>query len=391
MYRQVEFSRQTLFDRVWATPVLKLAREIGVSDVALAKACRKVGIPLPGRGHWAIPENRRPKQPKLPSAPPDHPGKVVFSVLDLEHRPAPARSITPRPRILVPDQLESPHRLVTTTLKALKHAKPSDGRIHVSGANGLDVSISPGQADRAVRIIDALIKASELLGMRWSIGQEGTRVYCEGEHIRVRLHETLSKQPIEPPPRKPSRRQPDYAGLWYPRYDWVSKGRLTFMVEDYVANGARRVWASTTATPLEAKLHDVVSGLPLIAAGIRQKREEREAWQRQWEEEQTRRKEAARQAEIQRRLRARLVHSLHQWEQSRRLRDFCNAASAEIAKLEPEERVTAETWLAWARQQADLLDPLGDRVMATSDLQVRLDGWHFNEYQKREDDWWTSS
>lgn len=391
MHRQVEFTRQALFDKVWTEPVLKVAREIGVSDVALAKVCRKAGIPLPGRGHWAIPENRRPKQPTLPNVPAEDPGKVVFSVLDLEHCPVVVRPGSLEPRIPVPDQLESPHRLVTATLTALKRAKPADGRIHVSGTSVLDVSISPGQTDRAVRILDTLIKACEPLGMRWSTGQEGTRIHCEGEHIRVRLHETLSKQPVEPPSRKAGTRQPDHGGLWYPRYEWVSKGRLSFVVEDYVANGARRMWAGSTTTPLEAKLHEIVMGLPLIAAGIRQKREEREAWQRQWEQEQALRKEAARQAEIQRRLRARLVRSLSQWEQSRRLRDFCDVAAVEIAWLEPEKRTAAEAWLEWARQQADVLNPLGDRLMATSDLQVKLDGWYFNEYQQREDDWWTPS
>ena len=56
MYRQIEFTREDLFDKVWTTPVLRLAQEIGISDVALAKACRKANIPLPARGHWAIPE-----------------------------------------------------------------------------------------------------------------------------------------------------------------------------------------------------------------------------------------------------------------------------------------------------------------------------------------------
>lgn len=53
MYKVVSFTAQELFDEVWNTPVLKLAQEIGVSDVGLAKACRKAGIPLPSRGYWA--------------------------------------------------------------------------------------------------------------------------------------------------------------------------------------------------------------------------------------------------------------------------------------------------------------------------------------------------
>jgi hypothetical protein len=42
--------------------MVKLAHDIGVSDVALAKACRKAGIPLSGRGRglWLTPEKKRP-------------------------------------------------------------------------------------------------------------------------------------------------------------------------------------------------------------------------------------------------------------------------------------------------------------------------------------------
>lgn len=188
-----------------------------------------------------------------------------------------------------------------------------DNRVHVSGITALDVSISPEQTDRAMRLLDTLIKASESRGMRWAVGEKGTTVECDGEQIRVRLHETLSKQPTEPPPpRKANARQPDYGSLRYPRYEWVSKGRLGFMVEDHVANGARRVWASTANVPLDLKLHEILAGLPIVAAGIRLHREEREAWRRQYEVEKERKKEIARNVEIERRRRVRLVHSLEQ-------------------------------------------------------------------------------
>ncbi len=49
MYRFVNFAVVELFEKVWQTPMIKLAHNIGVSDVAVAKACRKAGIPLPGR------------------------------------------------------------------------------------------------------------------------------------------------------------------------------------------------------------------------------------------------------------------------------------------------------------------------------------------------------
>ena len=41
MGKEVEFTRETLYRMVWERPVSAIAKEIGVSDVAVAKACRK--------------------------------------------------------------------------------------------------------------------------------------------------------------------------------------------------------------------------------------------------------------------------------------------------------------------------------------------------------------
>ena len=34
--------RSELYTKVWSTPMIKLAAELGISDVGLAKACRRV-------------------------------------------------------------------------------------------------------------------------------------------------------------------------------------------------------------------------------------------------------------------------------------------------------------------------------------------------------------
>lgn len=39
--------RETLYAEVWTEPVLVVAKRYGVSNVALAKACRKLSVPLP--------------------------------------------------------------------------------------------------------------------------------------------------------------------------------------------------------------------------------------------------------------------------------------------------------------------------------------------------------
>ncbi|MGO0629293.1 hypothetical protein ACTORR_04380 [Pseudomonas sp. SAR267] len=51
MYVEKTFTPQQLFEMVWERPVLIIAKEIGVSDVGLSKACRKAGITY--RRSWA--------------------------------------------------------------------------------------------------------------------------------------------------------------------------------------------------------------------------------------------------------------------------------------------------------------------------------------------------
>ena len=46
----ITLSRQQLYDLVWTKPVRDLAAEFGISDVALAKRCRALKIPVPPRG-----------------------------------------------------------------------------------------------------------------------------------------------------------------------------------------------------------------------------------------------------------------------------------------------------------------------------------------------------
>jgi hypothetical protein len=63
--RDIAYDRDRLFEEVWKEPVCEVAKRYGVSDVYLARICRKLSVPLPGRGYWAKPKERRPPRPPL--------------------------------------------------------------------------------------------------------------------------------------------------------------------------------------------------------------------------------------------------------------------------------------------------------------------------------------
>lgn len=65
----MQISRRDLYNRAWSTPMSKLARELDISDVGLAKACRRHNIPRPPRGYWAkLAAGKAPPKPALPSS-----------------------------------------------------------------------------------------------------------------------------------------------------------------------------------------------------------------------------------------------------------------------------------------------------------------------------------
>ncbi|HKT41982.1 MAG TPA: hypothetical protein VJQ86_06435 [Rhodanobacteraceae bacterium] len=400
MYRTITFTRSELFEKVWATPLLKLARGIGVSDVALGKACRRAAIPLPGRGYWAKAVEAR-RVPSLPDTADPARATIAFQVLDV---PAPEQRIAtpkaPRELIEVPETLdEKPHPLVAKTRKCAKKCKVNEGRLALDFSQALHIRISPDVLDRVLRLLDSLIKASEVKGYRWSITPEGkTVIECDGESMAVELKERVPRREV---PRKPapspqrSRHgwSPDLGYLDYTnRYEWVSTNELSFHIDEYISGSAQRTWNDTKHSRLEEKLDLILAGLPAVAAGLKAKREEREAWQRSYEEERRREREEARRAETQRRLRKRLVRAMQDWERAARLRHFCDAVEARCYDLDSARRATATAWLAWAREQADALDPLHHGLAALLSSAVELPEWFPGEsygYSRPKSDWWT--
>jgi hypothetical protein len=47
-----KIQRDELYELVWAKPTLELAKEFGISDVALSKICKKMNVPKPPLGYW---------------------------------------------------------------------------------------------------------------------------------------------------------------------------------------------------------------------------------------------------------------------------------------------------------------------------------------------------
>jgi hypothetical protein len=65
------YNRAKIYEEIWSEPIQHVAKRYGISDVGLAKVCRKLDVPRPGRGYWAIKAagKRVPSRPPLPELP----------------------------------------------------------------------------------------------------------------------------------------------------------------------------------------------------------------------------------------------------------------------------------------------------------------------------------
>ncbi|HUZ31872.1 MAG TPA: site-specific integrase [Xanthobacteraceae bacterium] len=63
-------ARKDLYKLIWSEPITSLAERFGISDVGLAKVCRRSDIPAPPRGYWAkVTAGGTLQRPALPERP----------------------------------------------------------------------------------------------------------------------------------------------------------------------------------------------------------------------------------------------------------------------------------------------------------------------------------
>lgn len=396
-YRTVTFTREELFQRVWTEPLLKLAADIGVSDVGLAKACRRAEIPLPGRGYWAKSGNHRPPLPLLLKASAQATETISFQVLaELEARRPQAERPSDATPIIVPAALEAPDSLVRNTLKVLRKAPVYGGCLLTKGSTVLAVRISPTALDRAMLLLDTLIKICRAAGMPWTITEKGTLVQCDGIELNVILRERFTKQEVTPEPRpqravRTSRWEPSNSPA-FPRYEWVGTDELTFEIDTPVNGAPQRRWADTKTHPLESRITDIVQGLPIVAQGVKLWKAEQERWRKEWEEKEQRRQDRARGAEVERQRRLRLQALVTRASQAEQIRRLCDRV--ESARNGATETVSSDvaSWLSWARRQADLLDPVSADDDSPFSLEVKLPEWFTgNDHALPKPTWWFPS
>lgn len=338
-------TRAELYKQVWTTPLLRLASHYGISNVALGKLCRRLKIPLPGRGHWArVAAGQRVKRPPLPKVE----GRLAGFTITMETDPPP---VSPRPapvEVPLPESLAGAHRAVRDLAALLRKAKPDEHGRLVVGDGCLIVSTAGHR--RALLLLDGLCKGLEGRGHRPAV--EGgpkdahLQVDVQGETVLLSMVEDADASPPE-------------EGNGESQTAPVRRLRLE-------ATGAFRIreyWSDTKRRSLERLLGHAVVGIESLATAGATLRAEAERKRRETEERQRRAQEEQARAVREQKLsghQSLLAHDLEdmadRWDRARNVRDFLEAFQAKVPTSERNEET--QEWLDAAFRFCDRLDPL---------------------------------
>ena len=387
----IRYTREELHKAIWSTPCQRLAAKLGVSDVALAKTCRRLGVPRPPRGYWArLQAGEKMSKARLPQAREGEDVVVTFNVaanLASRERWAADNVLTAgrggKPgRVELRPKVAELHPIAERHRRALEKAKPDKrGFVSVSGKDLFCCDLSVGCVPRLLKALDAIICELEDRDYEFEPGDDeyaGLEIIRDGDGAALRWSEDqveLEREPTEADKRKPS-------WTWQLK-ETKATGELTIEV---CATGLRgkRKWTEGEGRPLEELLGIVVEKLEAVFRGFEERRQREAEWKARCEEERRLRvaqeaKEAERAAQREREAKERervkrhesklakiaesrsenLASAAQLWVEAQSIDAFIDYCEAEWRRSGKGELTKHQAeWLTWARREASKAGPM---------------------------------
>lgn len=355
-------TREQLYEKVWSTPCIKLAAEFGLSDVAIAKRCKKLEVPRPSRGYWAkLEAGRKPRRVPLPPT-----QEEEFTRLAGKD---PVRRKLPR----ADEASLAP--LAAEFLAALKKCKNRwDSRIHLKEPSWPEASVSPALAERCAQAFHVILQGTDGVGLPF----RKSRSSYEGGVFRLG-HDQLFFAMEEDLIASPERARGRGRRLAYSAYgeNRVPCGSLTFKINSSrYGRDTEKQWREGEDGVLEDVLVKVVAGIRGHFVQVRKKRvqdaidQERHRLEAEERHREYVKKEAMEEAAKRRTKHAKAVRKVVRTRRDDLLkaaewwRLHCVALDY-IADCERRWMVAQDgqlhpyqlTWLKWARETAATLSP----------------------------------
>lgn len=371
MNEPLKLTRNELYRMVWDRPTVQVSAELGISDVMVGKICKRMNVPKPPLGYWRRKEtgNYVTIAP-LPAATDGTISTVYLNrtvdtsadAIPAEVRTLIEREHLPENRIRISPVLENAHPLVERARLYFETAdrSPKEAVSLPQREGYLNISVSASLVDRALRVMDALVKALEHRGYEVVVSEdhwrgEATRIGKEGEEIEIALYEQVNnvRRVLTPEEKK----KPPY--LITDLLEACPTGKLTVKIRSRFSN--YEVWRDKKGLTLEDRLNEVVIGvISMLEFMVLEARRKVEAEER--------RRELIRQREVEKVRREKLEKDAAQWGACHNIRNYLKAYRARLLEKRGGiiEGSDEAVWLKWAENYVDNVDPLSS-ISASDD------------------------
>ena len=410
----ITLSREDLYELAWSKPISELAKDFCISDVGLAKRCKRLGIPIPGRGYWArVDAGQTPYRPKLPKREAQWHDDSALTVAPsvgayrgardpiVEDEPGSANceghetvasriaALTIVPGASIVDALPAIKRTALRSKHPLR-SQLTFGRGEKTGPL-VEMQVTSEALERALLLAETLLRAAQALGWEfkdrapektdesksqqtWRHQRQPTeaqtpdteprigRLVVEGEEVAVRIEERFREEKCEPTPSELAREKREY-GYHAPRKVAVATGALRVVRLDTYrtyGNPDRRTWYDRKGTRVEEQIRDILLGFYQLALSIKERRAKDEREAREHEEAERRREEWEAIQEANQKLIGQLETDAGAWHRARYLRRYIQAARTRLGgqALPAVFRTETVDFLNWAESYVNQLDPL---------------------------------
>jgi hypothetical protein len=432
--KPLTLSREDLYELVWSKPMLELAIDFGISDRGLAKRCKRLGIPVPGRGYWArVDAGQAPYRPKLPKRGEKWSDQSALTV---------APAIGAYTSALVPsEELEAtasadgtksvPTRISelsivasTSILDALAPIKRTalrckhSLRAQLSFQRGekagpvVELEVTAEVLDRALLLADTLVGAAQHLGwvfddplalnkvqgrpaqsedpaseadkLKETAEPCRGRLLVEGEQVAFRIEERFRTEAREPTAHELSRERREY-NYHAPRKLEIPTGALRVVrIDTYRSYGPeRRSWYDRKGKRVEEQLPEILLGFYELALSIKSRRAKDEQEARERKERQRRQEEWEAIQDANQKLIDQLETDAGAWHRARYLRRYLHAARRELDQCTLQVRFRDQTidFLAWAERYINQIDPL-QATRRTGEFEPKSGGYYYNDLER---------
>lgn len=373
----IQLTRKELYDMVWERPVIKVAAEFDVSDVAIHKICRKHNVPVPPRGYWAkLAAGKTVHRTPLP--------KEVKERLDhIEIVGSPAKQL---PQAVLDAQTQGfaleaaagnpsqdPNTIpeILTLRKTLDRAKPKkDGFVRIASKRQFSICVTPATRKRAQLALERIVGAALARGYKLISSDAGLALKIDGEQISIAVEETTKRVPHVPTAAETSKmerwdrkyqekiRRHEWVSTWdkpeIPEFDEVPSGQLLVEIDRaHCWDGLRRRFRDGKRQRVENLAEKIVSAAAACAAAAIERKEEAERRQQEREEHEKHRQEQERLRTLEEK-RWEFLESKREWlEKAKHLERFVADYNDSFEQEEIPE--ACQKFLEWASKHARLI------------------------------------